>query len=237
MLETKDIQFSYQKGRPVLRKVNVQIEIGKIVVLAGENGSGKSTILKILANLLQPQSGQVWLNGSEVTRTSLSEIAFMPDDQLYHPYLTGEQLFTFLASQFRDFEWARAKKIADYLRVDITTKVSVMSKGNISRLKLAAVFGRKARYYLLDEPFSGLDPLVREEIIKSIIQFVDLENATILLSTHELDDVSRVADELMILKDGEITAHESLENIRSECGMEPKEWFKSFYKKGRTKDE
>jgi ABC-2 type transport system ATP-binding protein len=237
VLEVKNLQFHYHK-QPVFQNVNVQIELGKIIALVGENGSGKSTFLKLLANLLQPSSGQVLLNGSETTRASLAAIAFMSDDQHYYSYLTGEQLFTFFETQFHDFQKAKAQEIANYLRIDLTKEISKMSKGNISRLKLAATFGRDASYYLLDEPFSGLDPLVREDVLKSLIQFVDLEKATILMSTHEIDDVSRILDEIMILKDGKIIAHENLDDVRSVHGMEPKEWFTSFYKnKGRTEDE
>ncbi|WP_312472167.1 ABC transporter ATP-binding protein [Neobacillus sp.] len=229
MLEAKNVQFHYHK-RLVLQDVNAQIEKGKIIALVGENGSGKSTFLKLLAKLLQPTHGQILLNGSQTTRDTLATIAFMPDNQHFHPYFTGEQLFYFFETQFRDFLWSKAREIANYLKLDLTEKISKMSKGNISRLKLAATFGREASYYLLDEPFAGLDPLVREDLLKSLIQFVDLEESTILLSTNEMDDISNVADELMILKGEAIIAHENLDVVRSVHGMEAKDWFKSFYK-------
>ncbi|WP_066070939.1 ATP-binding cassette domain-containing protein [Neobacillus soli] len=229
MLEARNVQYQYNK-RVVLEDVNVQIELGKIIVLAGENGCGKTTFLKLLAKLLPPKQGQILLNGSQTARDTLASIAFMPDDQHFHPYFNGEQLFYFFETQFHDFQQSKAREIASFLKLDLAEKISKMSKGNISRLKLAATFGRRSCYYLLDEPFEGLDPLVREDLVKSLIQFVDLEKATILMSTNEMDDVSKIADELMILKDGKIIIHENLDVVRSVHGMDAKEWFQSFYK-------
>lgn len=154
----------------------------------------------------------------------------MPDEQYFHPYFNGEQLLYFFDTQFHDFQLSKAKDISNYMKIDLTEELSKMSKGNISRLKLAVTFGREASYYLLDEPFTGLDPLVREDVLKSLIQFIDLEKAPILMSTNEIDDITKIADELMILKDGKIIAHENLDEVRSVYGMEAKEWFKSFYK-------
>ncbi|MBO1914034.1 ATP-binding cassette domain-containing protein, partial [Microvirga sp. 3-52] len=112
-----------------------------------------------------------------------SEIAYMPDTDLFYPYFTVEQLFDFYATQFEDFHLIKAKEIAQFLNVSLDSKIKNLSKGNRGRVKIAVTLGREASYYLLDEPFSGLDPMVRDDIAKGLIRFTDTERQTILMST------------------------------------------------------
>jgi len=231
MLQLSNVSFCYMK-KPILQDVSFSIPVGRIIGLVGENGSGKSTLLKVLAGLLHPSSGEVLLNGTPVTRRNADQIAYLPDIDLLFDFYTGEQLFQHYASQFEDFSYDKACIVAEFLNVDKNMKLRELSKGNRGRMKMAATLGREVPFYLMDEPFSGLDPIVREQLIKGLIQFTDIENQTILLSTHELYEVEPILDQIILLQNGSIIAHEEVETIRDVTNKDAVQWMKTYYKKG-----
>ena len=231
MLQLSNVSFRYMK-KPILQDVTFSIPVGQIIGLVGENGSGKSTLLKVLAGLLRPSSGEVLLNGKAVTRRSADQIAYLPDIDLFFDFYTGEQLFQHYASQFEDFSYDKACIVAEFLNVDKNMKLRQLSKGNRGRMKMAATLGREVPFYLMDEPFSGLDPIVREQLIKGLIQFTDIEHQTILLSTHEVYEVEPILDQIILLQNGSIIAHEEVETIRDVTNKDAVQWMKTYYKKG-----
>ncbi|GAB0169267.1 ABC transporter ATP-binding protein [Lysinibacillus sp. CTST325] len=231
MLQLSNVSFRYMK-KPILQDVSFSFPVGQIIGLVGENGSGKSTLLKVLAGLLRPSSGEVLLNGTPVTRRSADKIAYLPDIDLFFDFYTGEQLFQHYASQFEDFSYDKACIVAEFLQVDKNMKLRQLSKGNRGRMKMAATLGREVPFYLMDEPFSGLDPIVREQLIKGLIQFTDIEHQTILLSTHELYEVEPILDQIILLQNGSIIAHEEVETIRDVSNKDAVQWMKAYYKKG-----
>ncbi|TQR37142.1 ABC transporter ATP-binding protein [Lysinibacillus sphaericus] len=231
MLQLSNVSFRYMK-KPILQDVSFSFPVGQIIGLVGENGSGKSTLLKVLTGILRPSSGEVLLNGTPVTRRSADKIAYLPDIDLFFDFYTGEQLFQHYASQFEDFSYDKACIVAEFLQVDKSVKLRQLSKGNRGRMKMAATLGREVPYYVMDEPFSGLDPIVREQLIKGLIQFTDIEHQTILLSTHELYEVEPILDQIILLQNGSIIAHEEVETIRDLSNKDAVQWMKAFYKKG-----
>ena len=109
-----------------------------------------------------------------------------------------------------------------------------MSKGNRGRVKIAVTLGREADYYLLDEPFSGLDPMVRDDIAKGLIRFTDPERQTIIMSTHELKEVEPLLDEIVVLRGGRIIAHEAVDVIRDTYGKDATSWMVSLFRGGKV---
>ncbi|MFJ7951651.1 ATP-binding cassette domain-containing protein [Lysinibacillus sp. NPDC096418] len=229
MLQVSNVSFRYLK-KPILQDVSFLFPIGQIIGLVGENGSGKSTLLKTMVGLTTPSSGEVMLDGKTVTRQSADMIAYLPDTDLFFDFYTGEQLFLHYASQFKDFSYEKACAVAEYLQVDKQTKLKYLSKGNRGRMKMAATLGRQVPYYIMDEPFSGLDPMVRESLIKGLIQFTDIETQTIVLSTHELYEVEPILDQIILLQNGAIVAQEEMENVRDQNNQDAVQWMKSYYK-------
>ena len=170
MIELKKVSKKYG-GRKALNEITLTIPQGKIIGLVGENGSGKTTLLKLAAGLITPDSGKALYGGAAITRRIASEIAYMPDTDIFYPYFTVEQLFDFYDSQFNDFDLTKAKEIAQFLNVDLDSKIKNLSKGSRGRVKIAVTLGREASYYFLDEPLSGLDPMVRDDITKGPYPF------------------------------------------------------------------
>jgi len=229
MLQLLNVSFQYKK-KPVLQDLSFSFPIGQIIGLVGENGSDKSTLMKVLAGLLRPTAGEITLEGEPITRRSADKIAYLPDTDLFFEYYTGEQLFQHYASQFEDFSYDKACIVAQFLQVDTRTKLRQLSKGNRGRMKMAATLGREVPYYIMDEPFAGLDPIVREQLIKGLIQFTDIENQTILLSTHELYEVEPILDQIILLQAGSIMAYENVETLRDVANKDAVEWMKGFYR-------
>lgn len=229
-MHLQDVSFRY-KHVDVLKDITLAIPRGQMIGIIGENGSGKSTLLKLMAGLLVPTAGLITLDGDQVTRRLTDKIVYQPDIDLFYENYTGEQVFQFYKEQFDDFSSDKAHIIASYLQVSTTEKLKKLSKGNRGRLKMAATLGRETPFYILDEPFAGLDPLAREALIKGLVRFVDLENQTIILSTHEVNEVEPVLDQVILLRNGQVRAMEELELIRDERGEDAVQWMKSLYEK------
>ncbi|MEK4628420.1 MAG: ABC transporter ATP-binding protein [Solibacillus sp.] len=224
--------LSFRYGRKtILENIHLDLNSGQIIGLIGENGSGKSTLLKLMAGILTPSQGEITLNGQPISRRTADMISYQPDIDLFYEKMTGDEVFTYYASQFEDFSIEKAKEIAAFLEVPTTIKLGKLSKGNRGRIKLATFIARETQVYLMDEPFSGLDPLAREGLIKAIIRFIDLENSTVILSTHEVNEVEPILDQVILLKDGHIRAMDEVEQIRDERGESAVQWMKNLYGK------
>lgn len=230
MINVKKLCYKH-RNRPVLNDVSFQIPIGKVIGIAGENGAGKSTLLRLLAGIKNPDDGTITLDHQPLTHRTCSRFAYLPDTDDFYSYLTGVQLFQFYETQFEDFNFLKALEVADFLDINIEQKIKTLSKGQRGRLKMAATLGRETTYYFMDEPFSGLDPMVRDSLIKGLIRFTDAETQTIVLSTHELYEVEPILDALLLLKNGEVISYHSLETIREEWQQDAVSWMKKQYRK------
>jgi len=229
MFELKNIIKKYGSKR-ALQDVTVSIPRGKVIGLVGENGSGKSTLLKLMAGLLTPNSGTATFDGQPITRRIASHIAYMSDTDEFYTYFNVQQLINFYESQFEDFDVAKAKEILQFLNVSLTSKIKSLSKGNRGRVKIAVTLAREADVYLLDEPFSGLDPMVRDDIAKGLIRFTDPERQTVIMSTHEIREVEPLLDEIIVMRGGRMIAQEAVDEIRDFYGVDATSWMVSLFK-------
>ncbi|GAA0500439.1 ABC transporter ATP-binding protein [Salinibacillus aidingensis] len=212
-----------------IKDFSITLEKGNIIGIIGENGSGKSTLLRLIAGLLNPSKGNITVDGEHVSREIREKIAYLTDQDYYFPYFTIRELMNYYHSQFSDFNITKAENMIDFLQLDPGTKIGHLSKGNRGRVKFLMTISRNAPYIIMDEPFSGLDPMVRASIIKGLIQFVDLSRQTVILTTHELKEVESVLDEAVVLKAGRLLAKSSVEQIREELNMSVLEWMEHLY--------
>jgi len=187
----------------------------RIIGVIGPNGGGKSTILKLASGLLHPTSGEVLVDGVPQNGRIRPEVAFLPDSDALYPFYTVAEMTAFCGGVFPAFDTARARALVDFLELSPNTRVGALSKGGKERLKLALTLARPASLVLLDEPLSGLDPLVRESIVRGLLSFLDLEHQTIVLATHEVADVEPVLDEVVLVHRGRIQGAASVEAIHA----------------------
>lgn len=231
MIQLINVTRNYGRT-PALQNISLSFPTGKVVGIIGENGSGKTTLLKLISGLIEPKTGTVTMNEQAVTRKITADVAYMPDVDQFFPYFTVQQLFAYYDSQFEDFQMVKAKELAQFLQLSLDANLQDLSKGNRGRAKIAATLGRNATYYVLDEPFSGLDPMVRADIAKGLIQFTDIERQTIILSTHEIKEMEPLLDEVVVLKDGQMIAHEKVDTIRDVYGVDTTSWMVALFQEG-----
>ncbi len=212
-----------------MQDVDLELEKGKIIGLVGENGSGKSTTLKLVAGLVQPTKGTITVNEKKVDRRIAAEVSYLSELDEYYRFYTVRQTIDFFASQFPDFNYEKAEEIRQFTKLEPKMKVKHLSKGNRGRLKMVISLARDVPVILMDEPLSGLDPLVRDSIVKGLISFIDLERQTVLITTHEIKEVETILDEVIAIKDGHIIGYRNVEQLRLEENMSIVEWMAKAY--------
>ncbi|MDN3955211.1 ABC transporter ATP-binding protein [Sporolactobacillus laevolacticus] len=215
--------------KKALNGISLQIEPGHIVGLIGSNGSGKSTTLKLISGLLQPTKGTVLIDGEMANRRICRKIAYLSELDAYYSFFTVKQTVDFYEQTFSDFNREKAEEMLDFMKLDRTQKVKHLSKGNRGRLKIVVTLAREVPFILMDEPLSGLDPMVRSSIIKGLISFIDLEKQTVILTTHELQEIEPLLDEVILIKNGEILDQKSVEDIRSNENLSLVDWMVEKY--------
>lgn len=235
LIELKQVGKKYGSKR-ALNDVTLSIPRGKVIGLVGENGSGKSTLLKLMAGLLTPNAGSATFDGQLITRRIAARVAYMSDTDDFYTYFTVQQLVDFYVSQFEDFDVVKAKEILQFLNVSLHSKIKSLSKGNRGRVKIAVTLAREADIYLLDEPFSGLDPMVRDDIAKGLIRYTDSERQTVIMSTHEIREVEPLLDDIIVMRGGVVIAHEAVDEIRDFYGMDATSWMVSLFKDQKERE-
>ncbi|MBM7542608.1 ABC transporter ATP-binding protein [Amphibacillus cookii] len=211
-----------------LNEVNLSLQKGKIYGLLGPNGSGKSTTLKMIAGLVFPDRGEVSLSNEKVTRRTAEQVAYLTELDMFYDNFSVAETINYVASQFASFDLHKAEQLLAELKLDPSKKVKQLSKGNRGRLKLVTALARDTDVVLLDEPFSGLDPMVREATVKSLLRYVDLEQQIIVIATHEINEIESLLDEVIALYYGDIIGQENVEELREEQGLSVLEWFKTI---------
>lgn len=168
LLECKQLCKSYA-DKPVLKDINLKIPRGKIIGLLGKNGTGKSTLIKLINDLLTPTSGEILINGEKPGVNSKKIISYLPERTYLDKEMTVKQVMKYFEEFYDDFDKQKAVKLLRALDLDIDAKISKMSKGMQEKLQLILVMSRKAELYILDEPLGGVDPATREYILDTII--------------------------------------------------------------------
>ncbi|RAP75674.1 ABC transporter ATP-binding protein [Paenibacillus montanisoli] len=217
MIEIKGVHKRYLL-KQALNGIDLQIKKGSIVGLLGPNGSGKSTLLKMMAGLIYPTSGTILVNGREPDVRNKQQIAYLPEIDSLYSWMTVKETLQFISAFYSDWQVDKASLLLHAMELDERQKVRNLSKGMRARLKLIAALARKVPLVLLDEPFSGIDPMSRAKIIHSIISEFQADEQTILLSTHSVKESEPMFDDVIFLQNGRIKIHDSAENLRSEFG-------------------
>lgn len=215
--------------KQALKNASFQIEPGHIVGLIGSNGSGKSTTLKLISGLIRPSKGTVLIDGRLADRRICSKVAYLSELDSYYSFFTVEETVDFYDRIFSDFNRKKAEEMLDFMKLDRGQKVGHLSKGNRGRLKIVVTLARDVPFILMDEPLSGLDPMVRQSIVKGLISFINLEKQTVLLTTHELQEIEPLLDTVILIKNGEILAVKSVEDIRGHENMSLIDWMVKMY--------
>lgn len=228
ILRITELRKRYRKVQ-ALDGVSLNIAPGEIWGLLGPNGSGKSTLLKCTAGLVQPDSGEILINGIKPSRQTKAVVSFVPEIDTLYRWMTVEETLNFAAAFFEDWQNERARELVDFMKLDLQQKVGALSKGMRARLRLVLGLARNADLILLDEPLSGIDPSSRDKIVEGIVRQFRGENQAIILSTHAVDETEKLFDSVVFLREGRIELMGSAEGLRMEYGKSINDLFKEVY--------
>ena len=228
LLECINVNKNYG-NKKILKNINLTIEKGKIVGLLGKNGTGKSTLIKLINDLLTPTSGKILVNGKEVGVETKKVVSFLPERTYLDKSMTVDKVIEYFEDFYDNFDSKKAKKLLKELDLDTTQKLTKMSKGMQEKVQLVLVMSRKADLYILDEPLGGVDPATRDYILDTILSNVN-KNSSVIISTHLISDVEKILDEVIFIDKGKIILQSDAEKLRKSENSSIDEIFRRMFK-------
>ncbi len=216
-------------NKQVLNNINLSLPKGKIIGLLGKNGMGKTTLIKLMNDLLTPTSGEVLINGEKPSVNSKKIISYLPERTYLDKGMRVSQILTLFEDFYENFNKEKAIKLLNDLDLDINSRVSKMSKGMQEKLQLILVMSRDAELYILDEPLGGVDPATRDYILDTILSNFS-EGASVIISTHLISDIERILDEVIFIDKGNIILTSSADELRAKENSSIDEIFRRCFK-------
>ncbi len=228
LVQFVNVSKSFGK-KEVLKSINLNISSGKIIGLLGKNGTGKTTLIKLINDLLTPTSGQVLVNGKNVGVESKKDIAYLPERTYLDKSMTVDKVIEFFEGFYDNFDADKARKLLADLELDTSMKLAKISKGMQEKVQLVLVMSRKAKLYILDEPLGGVDPATRDYILDTILSNFN-EGASVIISTHLISDIERILDEVIFIDKGEIILTSETDELRNKENGSIDEIFRRMFK-------
>ena len=228
LLECKNLSKSFD-NKKILKDVNLIIPRGKIIGLLGKNGQGKTTLLKLINDLLTPTSGEVLIEGKHPGVESKKIISYLPERTYLDKEMKVIDTLNYFKEFYDNFDIDKAKKLLKDLDLDINSKISKMSKGMQEKLQLILVMSRDADLYILDEPLGGVDPATRDYILDTILSNFS-EGASVIISTHLISDIERILDDVILVDKGKIILTSSADELRNKEKTSIDEIFRRYFK-------
>jgi ABC-2 type transport system ATP-binding protein len=216
-------------AKKALDDVSLELPKGQIIGLLGPNGSGKTTFLKLCAGLLTPNSGSVEICGKPIGPDTKAIVSYLPDRTYLNNRQKVSQQLDLFEDFYADFDRERAEQMLAALNISTDVRFGTLSKGSREKVMLVLVMARRAKLYLLDEPIGGVDPAARDYILNTIVTNYDPE-ATVLISTHLINDVEPVLNDYLFVHNGCIIQGGSVEDARRESGKTLDEVFREVFR-------
>ncbi len=210
--------FTKQYGRVMaVVDMNVTIPKGQIVGFVGKNGAGKSTTIRCMVNALFPSGGSIQIDGLDSVMDAKAikqKVGYIPSDTAFPDRATSEDLFS-LCHKFSPYDAKTLETLVSYFELDTKKPIAQLSLGNRKKVSIIQAFLKDADILLMDEPTSGLDPLMQERFFSLLLK-QKAEGKTIFLSSHNLSDVEKYCDRVLIIKDGVIVEDLDQQNVETQ---------------------
>ena len=203
MIELKNVTKRY-KNKTVLDDVSLEFRKGEITCLLGLNGVGKSTTMKAIMRLIPINKGSITLEGEKIGNHNIHKIAYVPDIPIHDLGWTALENLSFAQIFYPNFDIKKAERLIDFLKLPAEKKLKELSKGNLARFNLIVGLCQYSEYILLDEPFSGIDVFTREAFISALKTDFLEEGQTVIITTHEIDEIQSIADRVILLEEGQV---------------------------------
>jgi len=201
-----------------LDEISLEVPRGAVLGLVGRNGAGKTTLIRHLMGLLRAQSGTVRVFGMDPVaqpEAVLGRIGYVSEERDLPGWMRIGELLRYTQAFYPGWDMDLALELCDSFQLDLTQKVGSVSRGQSVRTALVLALAPRPELLVLDEPSSGLDPVVRRDILGAILQTVSEEGRTILFSSHLLDEVERMSDRLVIVEQGRVVVSGDIEEVRA----------------------
>jgi len=199
-----------------ISNISLEVREGEVFGYLGPNGSGKTTTIRALLDLIRPSSGSASIFGLDTrgnSREIKRRVAYLPGDIMLYEKLTGREALTYTANLRGGVDWRFVQELAERLECDLTRKIRSLSRGNKQKVGLVIAFMTKPELLIMDEPSSGLDPLMQQEFYR-LIQEVKADGRTVFISSHNMPEVERVCDRVGIIRRGELVTMEDVGSLR-----------------------
>lgn len=233
IVEANGLLKRYNSSSVALDGLNIRLEKGKIIGLLGPNGSGKTTFIKILAGLLTPTGGEVFIDGNRPGVETKAIVSYLPERPYFNSWMKVSQCLDFFEDFYDNFDRSVAEAMLNDLGVPLDALLKTLSKGTKEKVQLVLVMSRKAKLFLLDEPIAGVDPAAREYILNTIIGNYNRE-ATILISTHLITDVEDTLDQFLFINGGKVLYGGDVKTIKETQGMSLDAYFREVFRCSRS---
>jgi ABC-2 type transport system ATP-binding protein len=217
VIETQAVTHRYGKVTAV-QDLQLSVPEGSIYAFLGPNGAGKTTTIKVLLNLLQPTEGRATIFGVDSTQLGPAEFArigYVSEGQQLPDWMTVQQLVDFCRPMYPTWDTDFCTKMFKDLQLPPDRRLKNLSRGMRMKAALLTSLAYRPRLLVLDEPFTGLDPLVRDEVIHGILELTEQENWSVFISSHDIDEVERFADWVGFIDGGRLRVTESTADL---CG-------------------
>ena len=227
VLETQHLYKRFL-GKEAVKDVSIRLEAGKVYGLLGQNGSGKSTFMKMVAGLCCKTEGDIKVMNKGLGKGSKKLVAYMPTEKYIYDYMNIQMVGRYYEDFYEDFSYRSYEELISYMDLDMSMKAIELSSGMLAKLKIAATLSRDASLYMLDEPLNGIDLIARDLIMSAIVKKANKDN-TVLISSHLVDVMEDILDEVIFIKDGAIILEGPVEAIRHRQGQSIVEIYKEVY--------
>lgn len=222
VLVLKQVNKNYKNSTFSIKNISFSLPKGSILGFIGENGAGKSTTIDCILNVIEKNSGTIELFGEEMSDSKIhlrEKISVVYDSDNFPGYLNAKQLSNILKNIYRNWDDSLFQEYIHRFHLPLNQKISTYSRGMSMKLAIAVALSHSAELLLLDEATAGLDPIMRDEILDVLLEFVNDGNRSILLSSHITSDLEKIADHIVFIHHGEILLNNSKEELIYEYGV------------------
>lgn len=229
ILECYGLTKSYNKMYNALHNLNLTLDRGQIIGLLGPNGSGKTTFIKLLNDVLIPTQGEIRINGMTPGVETKKIVSYLPERTYLDETMKVKEIIQYFSDFYDNFSAERAYQMLDDLQIDTNARLKTLSKGTKEKVQLILVMSRDADLYILDEPIGGVDPAARDYILSTILNNYN-EKAAILISTHLIQDIENILDRVLFIKQGQLVLNATVDEIRTEQGKSVDALFREVFR-------
>lgn len=226
-IDIKNLSYHYGNTRAI-DGLDLQLESGQIVGLLGENGCGKTTLLKVLAGVLAGYEGEALIAGHEPGHQSKAKVSFLPDESFLARQDRVSYCIEYFNDFFTDFNRDKARELIRFFGLKESMPLSEMSKGMKEKVQVALAMGRDAQVFLLDEPISGVDPASRQVILDGIVSDLS-QDSLVLIATHLIHDLEPVLDSVVMMRHGKLLLQGNVDDLRAEKSASIDQIFREAY--------